>query len=1635
MSTNINWSREWKLNEELSFNFNNLIPQIPSNGLEMGTKGDKVIFNLDDAIGAGHKKIGAFGGAYIDPTLLFGYNYGLKLDLGQADANIKAGVEVGVNGPLNDLNLKIDFDNPTLNWRLKTPSARVWAYAFYELGADIDLFYDLGWFLPSAAEYWVKKYINISDRWDFWEPSTGRRYLGTSFNHRGDYYSGRAEFDFDGGGAPSKEVISEPKDVGRHLPAWTRTLLPSVNLSLFHPVLPKLKTSANQNDGVGFSLESKFPIVNLNADVAKYISAISGIPLKQSFGLGFEAVGADATLTLLGLDTGLDIDGHFDVDMNINIPNKIDIYNAESGVTDNKKLIGSIITSELETTNFSEIRDKVSDENKNGNIDLELKWEPTASLQAKLGYKAQAYLDWEFLRLNASYYYNFGLWEGSDSKTFGPMFGPKRTILGGTKDFTYPLNTGKIDIGSKYLPQYSVPVSIPLSTADVIRGILFDSGDRVQLLPETKEFIQRYGVELDLDSNFRNLTISKPDNSPAGGINLKIPTVKDKNRNFTVNDKTSNENIIKLSENIGGNNSRSSRSMVVDINRKEVQSPATVDSLLYFDEANADTEILSTNKLGSLVADLGDGNDLFRGISSRSLISFGEGNDDFEFIGDNDGLSLYGGVSSSFQEERQSIAKEFHSNSTIYGHLIDPESTNPVTFFDFGRGSDSVNGLSLSGTEVIMYLDNGHQDSVRIGENSSSANTSSDNIIRLAGTDDSAGQTDEVQILYSNENLSTLKVNHTKNNRSANVDIDGSLANDRVILDYSEIAGSGNGVNLVLNGNKFNPHTTTNRLWYQFIGNGYPLAGYEVPGPKIPFKQVEVVGSRLNDVFRTNSFVAQIQGLSGDDAYILDSDYFPSYTRRQSQDDGKEFSDPFDEDISQNRASFIYDPAGKSHVAIKDGALESFYRHGEHTINTNTYAYMNGKNSMVQKEVPAWTLDLSELTEAFDSSKTYSVTGSNIQIEDEGDYHYNGNRENIQTDLASEIILTDKNDTFWAGDIWKNSTQMNRIDDFTLMYRTGDGIDRIRGFADVDVFELGRGTKFISDDRTDDHDGVIINRSIDTVRVKASTQAGYDHAITFTDSDDIIHLKNIEDISIRYDASDDENLHHVHFESKDLFDDPPILIRGIPEAYIGGKENIEDQMRIFVNVITDRSNDSKFFGYNKDGSLTISKTLFTSRLLSMDGEATKLKFNSQKGINVVEDGNRLIISKSGGFDDQSGDPYQMDYTLTSGDREFKSTVDFVFMNPTEVGQVSVMDQNGAIKTDKGTIIAKVGKGVINSVGASIQITDKDGDGKITGADLQIDVNEDGKLDTIPKTDVVQSGILSFDVDLEAKQDSTTLDIQLPNPVEANMYRKYYDGQWNEFLYDPKKPKEGGAKLIDANGDGLIEKIKLYLIDGGAGDADDTKNGTIVDPGIVVKAKIEPDQIKGKFDLPKRYYMKYVSKSARQQIRDSGIDINFRKSKNWIKFNTKRKGVIKGSRQDDLLSSANKKPSIFNDRQGDDIVIGNISQQTYKNGRGNDILIGSGKRDIFEDGKGNDLMIAVGKNYKGNRADRDLFKLGRGMNNIIADFDDKKDKFRILAGGEPTGYQDTSYGAFVTYKGGRTHFLGLDSDALSNRFTG
>ena len=75
-------------------------------------------------------------------------------------------------------------------------------------------------------------------------------------------------------------------------------------------------------------------------------------------------------------------------------------------------------------------------------------------------------------------------------------------------------------------------------------------------------------------------------------------------------------------------------------------------------------------------------------------------------------------------------------------------------------------------------------------------------------------------------------------------------------------------------------------------------------------------------------------------------------------------------------------------------------------------------------------------------------------------------------------------------------------------------------------------------------------------------------------------------------------------------------------------------------------------------------------------------------------------------------------------------------------------------------------------------------------------------------------LLSYkdDVDLEAKQDSTTLDIQLPNPVEANMYRKYYDGQWNEFLYDPKKPKEGGAKLIDANGDGLIEKIKLYLME-------------------------------------------------------------------------------------------------------------------------------------------------------------------------------------------------------------------------------
>jgi hypothetical protein len=78
-------------------------------------------------------------------------------------------------------------------------------------------------------------------------------------------------------------------------------------------------------------------------------------------------------------------------------------------------------------------------------------------------------------------------------------------------------------------------------------------------------------------------------------------------------------------------------------------------------------------------------------------------------------------------------------------------------------------------------------------------------------------------------------------------------------------------------------------------------------------------------------------------------------------------------------------------------------------------------------------------------------------------------------------------------------------------------------------------------------------------------------------------------------------------------------------------------------------------------------------------------------------------------------------------------------------------------------------------------------------------------------------------------------IELPGGVKANTYQKFNPatGRWASFVDDQNLATyDDGATLIDANGDGLVERIVVTLTDGGPGDEDGLVNGVIVDPGLL-----------------------------------------------------------------------------------------------------------------------------------------------------------------------------------------------------------
>lgn len=859
------------------------------------------------------------------------------------------------------------------------------------------------------------------------------------------------------------------------------------------------------------------------------------------------------------------------------------------------------------------------------------------------------------------------------------------------------------------------------------------------------------------------------------------------------------------------------------------------------------------------IVDLKDNDDTYTGVAGQSVVAMGNGDDHVTVMSPfdlyNDERSIEG-----VRVNRRGWIEFLEDN---FKGLMHPNSLSirrhsqhwalPHAFYDLGQGSDNYTETSpsmLTHREITTYLENNSIDKLTIiveGESS----------VIVAGVSDSSGQQDYVLL-----NEDHVFINKDSVHRVAEIqyqepdqeikDLEDTIygntprAKSRhlINLDYSLLNGVG-GVELVIESEDRDNYKGNEPYsvdpWYSG-SSAFDPDYYRVEGENI--YDVRITGSNQSDRFTINTSVDNVDGLNGQDTYILNASFLPTINAAGEWG--------YDGGIQRNPWSFILDKQGDSTIIIKPEALASFYSFGAFTFNTNNYEELRERahrmdldvgeddanvntidfDVIPRSDLPTWKLDLSEITD-FDSRKVYSSSDLIDQF---------GGKLTQFVDSPMEIVLGKGDNYFDPAEIWGGNLPAtfekeqfrptnSLFNDFTTIYQLGSGHDTLFGYAKSDIYIYEEGIKLITDEDALDDDALIINRPIENVRL---SKDGDFNLITFTDSEtDQIKLKNIENISIQYTEKDDY-LFHFKTIADEVFTQPPLLFRGIPEVYFDGSIPA-DLFDIYLTVPTDRTNDRSQFGLNEDGSLTISKTLIASKITTLSPTLAKtVSLNTQGEFKVFElENNAYVIEKSNQFEKSES----LSYALRVGDREFMGKITFNFVNASAIGdRIYLADEQGEFKSEDGTtsLKATVGNGGLLTTGSVVELRDTDGDGRINGNEFGLDIDEDGVIDPLPATDTLTSGLISFSVEIQAEAESeeTIVDLNLVNEIEANNYRKHVGGEWIDFLYDSSRPNAGGAELIDRNQNGLIDHIKLHLFDGGAGDADGIKNGIIEDPGIL-----------------------------------------------------------------------------------------------------------------------------------------------------------------------------------------------------------
>jgi len=293
---------------------------------------------------------------------------------------------------------------------------------------------------------------------------------------------------------------------------------------------------------------------------------------------------------------------------------------------------------------------------------------------------------------------------------------------------------------------------------------------------------------------------------------------------------------------------------------------------------------------------------------------------------------------------------------------------------------------------------------------------------------------------------------------------DGNLT----VLDYSLVNPSNTNKNLegvtLLVGSKdqvfglglLDVHSPKSETLLRFGAGSLSTPSLETYGYLSP--QIAIRGSQLNDTISvSNELVLTAEGLGGDDHYIIDALFLPGNSRFGYRNQTSLSSSPFSlpEALKMPRATFLYDAQGHSTVSLGDGAIESLYRYGANLINLDLTSIISSRvadfiskpsssptrverNGLITysvplgnvitlpsdfetNDLPSWSLDLSRVTKAIDTSNTYHIDASNTLqpvfylSDNETRVSFQGR---IYTDMPKEIVLGNFDNVFDPASIW-----------------------------------------------------------------------------------------------------------------------------------------------------------------------------------------------------------------------------------------------------------------------------------------------------------------------------------------------------------------------------------------------------------------------------------------------------------------------------------------------------------------------------------------------------------------------------------------------------------------------------------------